>query len=494
MTGDESPARPDEGARPKIGTDEWVAQSEERTRRRSGPFGALRRRVDLVPAPARLAGFVVVAAVVPFVTSSDYVVRVGAQTLIFALLTVGLNVVVGFSGLLDLGYVAFFGFGAYGYALLSSEHYGVHWPAHFSVPVIAVASAALGLLLGLPSRRLLGDYLAILTLFFLQAFVVFTTNGSAVSFFGLTPATNLTGGPNGISGLDPFRFLGLEIAPAEIEGFFWLALGAFVVVVTALHFLSESRTGRAWRALREDPLAAEQMGIPVNRLKLLAFAMGAAIAGIAGTIQAPLNTGVFPSDYDLPLLVTVYAMLILGGVGSLTGALLGALALNVSLELLRDANQARWIFYALILLALVARMRPWAKLAIVAGGTLAFGLVLRTLLDALWPSATGGALAGGDLVGRAVQSWVVQPESSTRLIGNIGVVILIGAVLGLTLLQGRWRTVALVPTLYLAVFVWENRLVTEPSVTRFLVLGGLLVVLMTARPQGLLGTARVEIA
>ena len=393
--------------------------------------------------------------------------------------------------MLDLGYVAFYGFGAYAFALLSSPKFGIHWPAEASLPVIVVAAAIAGLLLGLPSRRLLGDYLAIVTLFFGQAFVTFVTNGDQVTLFGHSGNFDLTSGPNGIANLDPLRFFGVRVE--SIQGYFYVALITLAVVMITLHFAVESRTGRAWKALREDPLAAEVMSIPVNRLKLLAFMFGAGIAGLTGSISAAVDGAVFPDSYDIPLLITVYAMVILGGAGSLSGVVLGAITINVSLEVLRDPNQARWLFYSMILITLVAKMRPWSKLGAVFASLVAFGFGFHAIVGAVWPSGTKGQAAGGDAIGRAVQSWVIRPEHHATLIGNFAFVALIAAVLALTLLRGRWRTVFLVPTLYLAAFVWENRLDFEPAVTRLIVLGALLIVLMNARPQGLLGTARVEI-
>jgi branched-chain amino acid transport system permease protein len=471
---------------PRIGVDSWVAEVEERRER-----SLLRRTFERVPSNARFAAFIAAAALVPLFSSNEYVIRVGVDTLVFALLALGLNVVVGFAGLLDLGYVAFYGFGAYAFALLSSPKFGIHWPAEASLPVIILAAAVAGLLLGLPSRRLLGDYLAIVTLFFGQAFVTFVTNGDAVTLLGHSGQFDLTSGPNGISNLDPLSFFGLRVE--SIQGYFYVTLITLALVMVVLHLAVDSRTGRAWKALREDPLAAEVMSIPVNRLKLLAFAFGAAVAGLTGGISAAVDGAVFPDSYDLPLLITVYAMVILGGAGSLSGVVLGAITINVSLEVLRDANQARWLFYSVVLITLVAKMRPWPKLAAVLASLVGFGYAFHAIVAAVWPAGTKGQAAGGDAIGRAVQSWVIRPEHNATLIGNYAFVGLIAAVLALTLLRGLWRTVFLVPTLYLAAFVWENRLDFEPSVTRLILLGALLIVLMNARPQGLLGTARVEI-
>jgi ABC-type branched-subunit amino acid transport system permease subunit len=480
---------------PRIGTDEWVAMAEARTQRYGGVIGSLRYTFERIPNRARFGVFLLLVALIPVMTSDQYILRVSIDTLIYALLALGLNVVVGWAGLLDLGYVAFFGLGAYGYALLSSDHYGIHWPAELTVPIVVAGTALVGLVLGLCSWRLLGDYLAIVTLFFLQAFVVITTNGNHVSFLGFTPSTDLTGGPNGIPGLDPFTIFGLEID--SLEGYFYLGLITMALVVVVLYLVVRSRTGRAWHALREDSLAAELMSIPVNRLKVLAFMFGAGIAGLTGTIQAALANAVFPDVYDVPLLITVYAMLILGGAGSLSGAIVGAITVNVSLEVLRDPNHARWLFYSLILITLVAMLRPWWKLAAVLGSLVGFGYAVHAIAGAVWPSATEGEAAGGDAVGRGVQSWVIHPAEHATEIGNYGFVTLIVMVLALTVVKGTWRLVLLVPTLYLAAFVWENLLMATPeaqAATRFILLGALLVVLMAARPQGLLGETRVEVA
>ena len=162
-----------------------------------------------------------------------------------------------------------------------------------------------------------------------------------------------------------------------MRDYYYVALGFFVVVLAALHFVSESRTGRAWRALREDPLAAEAMGIPVNRLKLMAFMFGAAVAGLTGTIFGAQGTGVFPQDFALSLLITVYACVILGGAGSIPGVVLGATIITVSLEVLREASEARVVFYALVLLAVIGTIRPWRVLAVTLAGTVVFGLVVH---------------------------------------------------------------------------------------------------------------------
>lgn len=474
---------------PRIGVDEWVERSAERTGARSGHFAPLLNAIERIPPAGLLALAVGATALVPFISSSDYVVRVAVNTVLFALLAIGLNVVVGWAGLLDLGFVAFYGFGAYSYAILSSDQFGLHWPTLLTIPVVIVASILLGLLLGLPSRRLLGDYLAIVTLFFAQIFVVLTTNADRITLPWNDGPTDFTGGPNGITDIDPISIFGYDFGTTR--SYLWLSLGVFALVAVALQLVNHSRTGRAWRALREDPLAAEAMSMPVNRLKLLGFMFGAATAGLTGTLFAAVQLGVFPGNFEVPLLITIYAMVILGGAGSIPGVVIGAVAINVSLELLRDPGNARALFYLAIGLGLLALLRPWSRLAAVAAGTIAFGVVSYQLAEWLRPAWVSGQIEGGRFA-NLLDGWVIHPANSTHL-GNAGFVVLIAAVIALSELRGVWRTVLLAPTLYLAAFVWENRLVAEPSVTRILLLGALLIVLMSWRPQGLLGTSRVEI-
>jgi ABC-type branched-subunit amino acid transport system permease subunit len=479
------PARPDEAQVPKVGVDSWVATHEGRVQR-----NRLVAELDRLPRPAFYAAFAVVAAIIPALTSDAYIVRVGFDTLLYMLLALGLNIVVGYAGLLDLGYVAFYGFGAYGYAMLASPKFGVHWDTLAILPVVVVATALLGFLVALPSRRLLGDYLAIVTLFVGQLFVTVYQNGNKMSVLGFTRSYDVTGGPNGIPGVDNWDLGGLKIA--SVNGYYYAALVTFVLVLGCVYLVDQSRTGRAWKSLREDPLAAELMGMPVNWLKLIAFASGAAIAGLTGTLFAALNTAVFSADFDVPTLIIVYAMLILGGAGSLGGVILGAITVNVSLEILRTPGHATWIFYIVVLATLLAKLRPWRVLAVVLAGTIGVGFAFHAIMDAVWSRSTQGPSNIGGWVGRALDAWNLHPTNPAT-IGNIAFVFLILAILALTLLHGWSRWLAMIPTLYLAAFVWDNRLVVEPSITRLILIGVILIVLMNARPQGLLGTSRVEI-
>ena len=492
----EVPAPPDARGRPRVGVDEWVAQVEERRELARGFAGLGRRLARAVPPPARLALFVAVAATLPAWMNRGDLFSYGMFTLTYALLALGLNIVVGYAGLLDLGYVAFFGFGAYFYAELSSDKYGIHWPAQASIPVVILATALLGLVLGIPSRRLLGDYLAIVTLFFGQAFVVFADVANPT-----VAGEGLTGGPNGIADIDPLNFFGYELASRSQQFYFLLLVVA--LVLAALYFLSESRTGRAWRALREDPLAAEAMSIPVNRLKLMAFAIGAGIAGLAGCIFASTLTAVTAGNFDLPILITLYAIVILGGLGSLSGVVIGAIVINISFQFLAPEAQplelgafsetgSRVLFYAVIVVLLVLKLRPWWRLGAVLAGLVALGVVANAVVEAVAPSWAGGAVVEGGSLAGAIERWVLIPSGHNDF-GTYAYVALVAAILVVTQLRGWVRTAALVPTVYLAAVVWETILVEQPAVTRLILFGALLVALMNARPQGLLGTPRVEI-
>jgi branched-chain amino acid transport system permease protein len=491
VPGDPTP-RPPEAPEPSpgIGRDEWVARSGERL-----DLGAL-RRVDVafnrLPALVRYGALIVPMLVFPLLTSSDYLMQVGLDTLLFVLLALGLNVALGWAGLLDLGYVAFYGFGAYAFALLASEQLGLHWEAQWAIPAVIVATGMLGFLLALPSWRLVGDYLAIVTLFFLQIFLALLINIDRPDFAFLEtlPEWHITNGPNGISTVDPLTFFGHDVRSQD--AYYFVAVGAIIVVLTALYLLNHSRTGRAWRSSREDALAAELMGMPVNWLKLLAFAFGAGIAGLAGSIFAASQGAVFPSNFDLTLLITVYAMVILGGVGSLAGMIIGAVVLNVSLEVLRDPGDASSLFFLALLLVTPLLIRPFWHWAVVAAGTIVFGLVAHEVVERVWEDGVAGEPAGEAWIDGVADGWVILPAAPETW-NRIMYLVLVAAVLGLTLLKGWRRLVLFPPVLYLAACIWESAMLPQPAVARYLLIGGMLVALMAARPQGLLGTARVEI-
>jgi branched-chain amino acid transport system permease protein len=489
--GPPAPGAPAEEGR-QIGVDQWVAQADARREAAPGLWGRVTRLWEMLPPAGKLA-LLTPAIAVPFLPiSNGNLFNYGIFILIYALLALGLNVVLGFAGLLDLGYVAFFGFGAYIYAFLSGTHaekghsYTHHWDAQYSIPVCVAICALLGLFLGSSSRRLLGDYLAIVTLFFGQAFVIFTN---------ATDPYGITNGSNGLANVDPLTFFGGHITIDTTRGYYWFLLGVVAVVLIVLHFLSESRTGRAWKSAREDPLAAELMGIPVNRLKIMAFSFGAAIAGLAGSIFAAVQTGAFPQNFGTAVLILIYAVVILGGTGSLSGMLVGAvviIASNQALDSTSPPNNARVLFYAVLVAAVLVTMKSWPKRLAALGGAAVFGLVLREVVGALWSNGTNGEVTSGGFLDWVIRHWVLIPEHPHRL-AVWGYLLLIVSIVVLVQLKGWWRIVVLVPTLTLTAFVWENLMIEQPAVTRSVLFGVLLIAVMTIRPQGLFGTARVEI-
>lgn len=474
---------------PAVGQDEWVARHSEHRVGRGGPLGTIESRLRRVPWWVWLALFVCAFSVFPLFEQSGYVRLVAFDTVLYMLLALGLNVVVGWGGLLDLGFVAFYGIGAYTYAFLDSNQFGVHLPTIVAVPVVVVVGALAGLMVGLPSRRLSGDYLAIVTLFFLQLFQTLATNGDNVS------GHNITGGPFGILNVDPFSFFGHTLVVAH-EGVFavsylYVALAFFTIVFVALRFINNSRTGRAWRSLREDPLAAEAMGMPVNRLKLVSFASGAAVAALTGTLFAALTASVFPLAFYFVLLITVYTMVILGGSGSQAGVVLGAIIIGPLLEALRDPDKSRAIFFIVLVGGLALAARKSRAVAVTALGLVVFGFVVHAIAGEMHSSWVAGEHAGG-LAG-FLANWVVAPAQLARWVAPVTYVGVIVAVLVVTQLKGTLRLIALVPTLYLAAFVWENVMLAKPEPARYIVLGLILIGLMILRPNGLLGERRVEI-
>ena len=275
--------------------------------------------------------------------------------------------------------------------------------------------------------------------------------------------------------------------------YLYVALAFFVVVYVALQLLNDSRTGRAWRSLREDPLAAEVMGMPVSRLKLMAFAFGAAVAALTGTFATALNGSVFPQNFEFPLLITVYTMVILGGAGSQAGVVLGAVIVSVLLEALRDPSDSRGMFYVLIVLSLVAVFRTSLKLAVVVAGTVAFGIVARLVAGAIDDRWTTGPAEDSGRLARWAADWVIVPDQLAEWVRPRRTSGSSRSRCSLRSCSGWVRIALLVPTLYLAAFVWENVMLAQPESARYIVLGALLVAMMIARPQGLLGEKRVEI-
>ncbi len=473
-----------------IGTDEWVAQHEDRVGAPQTGMARLAQQWTRLPALVRWGIPLVIFLSVPFIGSSDYILRIGINLGLFVLLALGLNLVVGYSGLLDLGFVAFYGFGAYAYAMLSSDQFGVHLNSLVALVLVIGTTASFGFILGLPSRRLTGDYLAIATLFFGQMFAVFVVSSDEFQVPGMSDPVDLTGGANGITQVDQISVFGFTF---ETNLSYYLLLVVLVVFFTVatkrIHF---SRHGLAWRSLGEDTVAAQHMTIPTVRLKLLAFTIGAGVAGLAGAIFASVQQGVYPSEFMLPLLITIYAALILGGLGSIPGILLGAFIMVVLPEVLRFPDYSNGIFLAVLIIAVIATVKSWKVLLWAFGGMIVIGFLVNGILLALHvPYLAAKDWITGPLA-PVLGSWVFMPENRV-LYGNIAFVALVGLAAWMSIMSRRTRIIVLPFALWLAIWTWEVRLLLEPSVTRQLLIGALLIVLMASRPQGLLGKPRVEV-
>ena len=344
---------------------------------------------------AATIALVVVLAVLPLVVglAGNAWVRMLDFALLYIMLALGLNIVVGYAGLLDLGYVAFYAVGAYLYALLSSPHLaenfewiaatfpnGLHNSIWMVIPLSAGLAAFFGVLLGSPTLRLRGDYLAIVTLGFGEIIRIFLNN--------LNAPVNITNGPQGISNIDPVRIAGLDLSkPVEIGSFtlqsvqlyyyLFLVLAALVIVVTIR--LQNSRLGRAWMAIREDEIAAKAMGINTRNVKLLAFAMGASFGGVSGAMFASFQGFVSPESFVLSESIVIVAMVVLGGMGHIPGVILGAILLYAIPEVLRYA--AKPAQEALFGTEIVA---PEALRMLVFG--LAMVLIMLRRPEGLWPA------------------------------------------------------------------------------------------------------------
>lgn len=256
--------------------------------------------------------------------------------LLYIMLALGLNIVVGYAGLLDLGYVAFYAVGAYCWALLASPHFGLNLPFWVILPTGAAIAGLFGVLLGTPTLRLRGDYLAIVTLGFGEIIRIFLNN--------LNAPVNITNGPQGITQIEPVTIAGLSLGKTqEIFGitfssphlYYYLFLVFVALVVFVSMRLENSRIGRAWVAIREDEMAAAAAGINTRNIKLLAFAMGATFGGLSGGLFASFQGFVSPESFNLMESIMILSMIVLGGMGNIYGVILGALLVTVIPEALR---------------------------------------------------------------------------------------------------------------------------------------------------------------
>lgn len=323
--------------------------------------------------PLRIILFALLLLVFPIVASQfgNSWVRIIDIALLYIMLALGLNIVVGFAGLLDLGYIAFFAIGAYLAGLLASPQFavvieslqmeypvsgdwllhvagdaiaaqGIHWSVWVIIPLAALVAGIFGALLGAPTLKLRGDYLAIVTLGFGEIIRIFMNN--------LNGPVNITNGPQGINLIDPVRIGGVSLAGEpgsggvvqvagwsmpSVNAYYYLFLLLCILTVFISQRLQHSRLGRAWIAIREDEIAAKAMGIHVRNVKLLAFAMGAAFGGVAGAMFGAFQGFISPESFTLTESIAVLAMVVLGGIGHIPGVILGAVLLAALPEILR---------------------------------------------------------------------------------------------------------------------------------------------------------------
>jgi len=303
----------------------------------------------------QIIGFLLVAvalAALPWVAGliGNSWVRILNIALLYVMLALGLNIVVGFAGLLDLGYIAFYAVGAYVYGLLASPHLtdnfetiaalfpdGLHLSIWLMIPLGALTAALFGVLLGAPTLRLRGDYLAIVTLGFGEIIRLFLNN--------LNAPVNITNGPQGINMIEPVQIagvrfsrtvdlFGIEVPALHLYYYLFLALTLLIILVCMR--LQNSRIGRAWTAIRDDEIAAKSMGINTRNMKLLAFALGASFGGVAGAMFSAFQGFVSPESFGLMESIIVLCMVVLGGMGHVPGVILGALLLAGFPEMLRQ--------------------------------------------------------------------------------------------------------------------------------------------------------------
>jgi branched-chain amino acid transport system permease protein len=367
--------------------------------------------------PLRVILFALLLLVFPIVASQfgNSWVRIIDIALLYIMLALGLNIVVGFAGLLDLGYIAFFAIGAYLAGLLASPQFavvieslqmeypvagdwllhvagdaiaaqGIHWSVWVIIPLAALVAGIFGALLGAPTLKLRGDYLAIVTLGFGEIIRIFMNN--------LNGPVNITNGPQGINLIDPVRIGGLSLAGEpgsggvvqvagwsmpSVNAYYYLFLLLCILTVFISQRLQHSRLGRAWIAIREDEIAAKAMGIHVRNMKLLAFAMGAAFGGVAGAMFGAFQGFISPESFTLTESIAVLAMVVLGGIGHIPGVILGAVLLAALPEILRHTVEP-------IQMALFGHI--WIEAEVLR--QLLYGLALVLIMLArpagLWPS------------------------------------------------------------------------------------------------------------
>ncbi|GAB4341378.1 MAG: ABC transporter ATP-binding protein [Candidatus Abyssubacteria bacterium] len=323
-------------------------------------FGLFAKIAALLNRERRAYHFTIAACVLayPFIfvwLGNTYWIHVATLAGIYVCLALGLNITVGFAGLLDLGYVAFYAIGAYTAGIFFRHYPAAGWMFWVILPAAGLVAALFGVLLGSPTLRLRGDYLAIVTLGFGQIVRIILNNWEKV-----------TNGPRGIAdipgpAIGPLSFdMGLRLgglALPRVANFYFLVVVLAIGIAVASNRLNHSRIGRAWVAIREDELAAACAGINVAALKLLAFAIGASFAGVAGVMYASLMTFVDPMSFTFMESAMIVCMVVLGGMGSIPGVILGAMILTALPEKLREFQQVRMLLFGAALIAMMV-FRP----------------------------------------------------------------------------------------------------------------------------------------
>lgn len=280
----------------------------------------------------------ILAVLVPFIDSSSYTIRISTDALIFVMLAVGLNIVVGYCGLLDLGYAAFFAIGAYTSGILSTT-FG--WPIIATIPAVIVAAVLAGLIIGGPTLRLRSDYLAIVTLGFGEIIRITANN------------LDFTGGPNGVFGIPDFGDFGLR---SDVAIYFATVVIVGIAVLASAR-LGRSRLGRAWRFVREDEDAAEAMGIHTYKIKFAAYIGGAIFGGMAGVLFAVHQTAISPMSFTFLWSALILMAVVLGGMGSVPGVVIGAVIISLMPELLRGIGNWRYFAFGVLLIVMMV-FRP----------------------------------------------------------------------------------------------------------------------------------------
>jgi len=366
---------------------------------------------------ASLIALAIIVLAFPFIASNfgNSWVRIIDLALLYIMLALGLNIVVGFAGLLDLGYIAFYALGAYLTGLLASPQFatlleslvnqyqplgeaaiaffgpevaqqGIHLSLWVILPLAALLAGVFGALLGAPTLKLRGDYLAIVTLGFGEIIRIFMTN--------LNGPVNITNGPQGINLIDPVRIFGVSLggeagsgamvrigsfAMPSVNAYYFLFLALCVAIVFISYRLHDSRLGRAWIAIREDEIAAKAMGINTRNVKLLAFAMGASFGGIAGGLFAAFQGFVSPESFSLTESIAVLAMVVLGGMGHIPGVVLGGVILAALPEVLRHTVEP-------VQMALFGKVLVDAEILRQLLYGLAMVVIMLTRPAGLWPA------------------------------------------------------------------------------------------------------------